>query len=112
MTCRAADLSGMWAGTMEAVDRPEGRLTDKHYFDVKQSGDVISGTLGPKREGPWTVQGLKLNGGKLVFEVVTSKAPNALVLIYDLQVSGDEMSGRIEAKDRGIKWKLTLKKEK
>ncbi|GEM_PF-5624574 len=112
MFCQAADLTGMWSGTMETIDRPEGKLTDQHYFSVKQSGDSISGTIGPKRDGPWSVQGIKLAGGKLAFDVATSSAPNALVLSYNLQVNGDQMSGTVEAKKPGLKWKIMLNKEK
>jgi len=91
MALPAADLSGNWPGTLET-----SRGADSHNLALSQSGAAITGTVTFSNR-KWDIQNAKLDGQRLTFEVTMSGA-NPWVLSYDLQVSGDEITGRLSAK--------------
>jgi hypothetical protein len=91
MALPAADLSGNWPGTLETA-----RGADSHNLTLSQSGGAITGTitfLNRKSD----IQNVKLEGQRLTFEITMSGA-NPWVLAYDLQISGDEITGALSAK--------------
>jgi len=108
----AADLTGKWTGTMERVGGPPaGVRTDDHFVVLKQSGNTVSGTAGPKRDVQWEIVSAKLDGAKLVFETA-APAPSKLALVYDLELANGEFEGTVNMKSAaGVSWKLHLKRE-
>ncbi len=85
----AADLTGNWPGTL----RTDAGV-DNHNLTLKQSGSAIAGTIAIGKN-KWDIQEAKLEGQKLTFVVALSPT---MVLAYDLQVKGGEISGTIAAK--------------
>ena len=107
----AADLSGKWVGTMERLNgSPGGVKSDDHFVTLRQTGDSITGTAGPKRDVQWEIKNARLDGSKLTFEV---SAPGGnLVLAYTLEVTDDGLSGTVDTKtSQGLHWKLRVKRE-
>ena len=102
----AADLSGHWPGMLETA-----RGVDDHNLTLQQSGNTITGTIAFSR-GKWDIQNVKLEGQKLTFEITISGA-TPWVLYYDLLVTGDEISGKISAKQGPFSGgKVKFKREK
>ena len=87
LTVAAADLSGKWQGTLET-----DRGTDQHSLALQQNGNAVTGTVAFS-DGKWEIRNAKLTGTKLGFEITVG----SWVLHYDLQVSGNEISGTVKA---------------
>jgi hypothetical protein len=102
----AADLSGNWPGMLETA-----RGVDDHNLTLRQSGNTLTGTIAFSR-GKWDLQNVKLDGQKLTFDVTMSGA-SPWVLSYDLQVAGDEIAGKVSAKQGQFPGgKVRFKREK
>ena len=110
-TLSAADLSGRWTGILETSDNPVPR-SDSHFAILEQKGGTLSGTAGPKRDVQWQIREAKVDGAKVSFEV---EAPGSarLLMQYDLELKGDELTGTVVLKNRpGVSWNLRLKRER
>jgi hypothetical protein len=111
VTLTAADLSGRWTGTLEKVKgNPGGPQSDAHYLVLRQNGDRITGTAGPKADAQWEIRNGRVDGSRLTFEI--AMAGGKMVLGYDLQVGPDGLAGKVEPKTgQPIAWKLQVKRE-
>lgn len=87
----AADLSGDWPGTLQTA-----MGVDSHNLTLRQAGSAITGTVTFSNR-KWEIQNARLDGQKLTF-AVTLSGSNPWVLIYDLQVGADQMTGTVLAK--------------
>jgi hypothetical protein len=111
LSLSAADFSGKWAGELRAIkseaDRPN---PDTHYLVLQQNGTTVTGTAGAMRQAQFAIQNVKLNGSRLTFEI-TVEGPG-ITVAYDLQLSGDTITGSIVSK-RGpvLEGKLRFKRE-
>jgi len=102
----AADLSGSWPGMLETA-----KGVDDHNLTLRQSGNTLTGTIAFSR-GKWDIQNVKLDGQKLTFEIMLTGA-TPWVLYYDLQVTGDEITGKVSAKQGPFPGgKVKFKREK
>ncbi len=87
-----ADLSGNWPGMLQT-----GMGVDDHNLTLRQSGPTLTGTV-TFSNGKWEIRNAKLEGEKLTFEVtLTGSTP--WVLMYELKVAGEEMTGTVKALD-------------
>jgi hypothetical protein len=112
VTLSAADVTGKWSGSIERIGGPMGGArTDEHFLTLKQTGTIITGTAGPKREVQWEIVNARLDGNKLTFE--TSVPGSAkLVFAYNLELTGEELAGSMEFKPpKDLNWKLRMKRE-
>lgn len=91
----AADVTGSWRVTISTAD---GTITG--MASLKQTGDVVTGWVGPSEKDPIPVTGT-LKKGKLTMK--TSPQPGRTVAFdkVDLTVGGDTMSGAIEHGSHG-----------
>lgn len=111
LSLSAAGFSGKWAGELRKIkseaDRPD---VDAHYLVLEQKGATVTGTAGAQREAQFDIQNVKLNGSRLTFEI-TLEGPG-ITVAYDLQLSGDTITGSIVSK-RGpvLEGKLRFKRE-
>jgi hypothetical protein len=87
---RAADVTGNWRVTISTSD---GVISGMASF--KQSGEVVTGWVGPSENDPITIDGI-LKKNKLTIK--TSPRPGRTVAFNrcDLTVSGDKMAGTID----------------
>ncbi len=105
----AADLTGKWSGTMEAVNNARGPITDSHYMTLRQDGASVTGTTGPKPDVQWDIRNGRVEGNKLTFEATAG----TLELAFSLNVDGDALAGTAVVKNRqGINWKVTMKRDR
>jgi hypothetical protein len=91
---RAADVTGNWRVTISTSD---GTITGK--ASLKQTGDTVTGWVGPSEDDPIPVNGA-LTGDKLTLK--TSPQPGRTVAFAkcDMSVNGDRMVGTIDV-DKG-----------
>lgn len=103
---QAADLSGNWPGIVETI-----RGVDTHNLTLRQSGNSITGVVSFSNR-QWDIQAAKLEGQRLTFQITLSGA-NPWVLFYDLKVDGDEIAGKLTAKQGEFPGgKVSFKREK
>ena len=104
----AAGLDGRWAGTMEKVKGgPHGPLVEDYHLTLHQSGNTITGTVGPEGSD-FEIQKARLENGKLTFEITVAE----FLVAFDLQVNGDEITGQMESrKGYPILGKLRFKRQ-
>ena len=107
----AAELSGEWVGTMEKVKGgPAGPPVEEYHLMLTHAGDAITGVVGPKGAN-WEIQNAKLAGQKLSFE--TSVGGGRFLIAFDLDVSGDEITGTMQSrKGPEIAGKLHFKRQR
>lgn len=111
LTLSAADLTGKWEGTAE-FKRSDGTPGGGDaVFNLKQSGQEVTGTAGTSADQQVPIQNGKLDGDKLTFEV------NAGERVYKLEltVTGDKMEGQLKGEDGSgnpLIAKLSLKRVK
>ena len=86
MTASAADVSGKWMGQMPTRDGQTRETT----FDLKASGDKLSGTMsGP--QGGIDIKDGKISGDDISFKVSFEAGGNSIVLLFNGKVSGDQI---------------------
>jgi hypothetical protein len=93
-TAWAADVTGSWRVTILTSD---GTITGK--ASLKQTGDTVTGWVGPSENDPIPVTGT-LSGNKLAMK--TSPQPGRTVAFdkCELTLQGDKMVGTIDT-DKG-----------
>ena len=86
MTASAADVSGKWVGQMPTRDGNTREAT----FDLKASGDKLTGTMsGP--QGGIEIKDGKVSGNDISFKVPLEFNGNSFVLIFKGTISGDQI---------------------
>jgi len=91
---RAADVTGSWRVTISTSDAV---ITGK--ASLKQTGDVVTGWVGPDENDPIPVNGI-LKGDKPTIKTSPQLGRTAAFNKCDLTVSGDKMAGAIDT-DKG-----------
>jgi hypothetical protein len=100
----AADFTGNWSG--EGVSNGESHPL---YFVIKQDGNTLTGTGGPNATEQHPFQGGKVDGDKIVFDVVPGGKGT---IHFELKVDGGGLKGTVELRhDEGTEsGTVTLKK--
>ena len=90
----ATDVTGTWRVT---ISTSEGAITGK--ASLKQSGDTVTGWIGPSEDDPIPVNGT-VRGTRLTIK--TSPQPGRTVAFdkCDVAIDGDKMTGTIDT-DKG-----------
>jgi len=91
----APDVTGNWRVTISSI--AEGTITGKSA--LKQSGENITGWVGPSETDPITVTGT-LKGNKLTLKTFPRPGRNVAFATCELSVDGDKMAGTIDT-DKG-----------
>lgn len=87
---RAADVTGNWQVT---VSTSEGTMTGK--ASLKQTGDTVTGWVGPGENDPIPVTGT-VKGNKLTIKTHPQPGRNVAFDECDLTVNDDKMLGTID----------------
>lgn len=106
-----ADVTGTWSGPMSMTKEGETK-DDSAYLVLKQTGNVITGTIGPNQEKRLDITKGTADGDNVVIEAVV-EGENKLVL--RLKLEGDKLTGDLKAEGPSappISGKMTLSKEK
>ena len=111
-TLLASDISGKWTGNIEVSDTASGTTINTPVrAEFQQKDSAVSGSIG-RREDETTerIRNGKVEGGKLVFEVVSAESNGTIH--FTLTVDGNRMEGEMKgAVDTGpISGKVHLTK--
>ncbi|HEY3835279.1 MAG TPA: hypothetical protein VGL72_01850 [Bryobacteraceae bacterium] len=105
MSALAADFTGNWSG--EGVANGESHPL---YFVLKQDGNNLTGTGGPNASEQHPFQNGKVDGDKIVFDVVPGEKGS---IHFELKKEGEGLKGTVELRreDGKESGTVTLKKE-
>src|SRR5262245_42869119 len=107
----AADITGTWSGSM-SMTKGEETKDDSAYLVLKQTGNEITGTIGPNAEKRLTITKGSAEGNNIHIEAIV-EGENKLVL--RLRVEGEKLVGDLKAEGPTappISGKMSLTKEK
>ena len=94
------DVTGVWAGSFT---RSNGSQTEAH-FNLKQSGEEVTGTAGPGLDRQVTISNGKVTTVKDVTSVTfDATQPNGLVMKFDLKLVEGRLKGKATAEADGQK---------
>jgi hypothetical protein len=89
----AADVTGTWEVTI-AMTAPDGSLRkDVGLALLKQSGDSITGTIGPDRNRQNPIIEGKIKDDKVTLKIMPD---DTLTMTFELTASGDKLVGTYE----------------
>jgi hypothetical protein len=89
-SARAADVTGHWRVT---ITTPDGSMTGVALF--KQSGDAVTGWVGPSEDDPITITGV-VKGNKLTIKTFPQPGRTVAFDQCEVTVNGDKMAGTID----------------
>jgi hypothetical protein len=93
-TALAADVTGTWTGTL----LPDGNANaDTVLLTIRQEDDKVTGSAGPNPTNQFPLTG-SVKDDRFIFEV---RRNETRVISFDLQIKGDQMTGRAEFKVDG-----------
>jgi len=106
----ASDVSGKWSGT---IDIEDAGSTIPIQVEFVQKSDVLSGKVGRTGQADEaTIRNGKVDGAKVIFEVVSSETNSAFK--WTLTLMNDQMEGEMKGStdDGEIVGKVKLSREK
>ncbi len=107
----AGDVTGTWSGPLE-MKRDGETKADSAYLVLKQSGNEVTGTVGPNEEKRRPITKGTAEGDNIYLEAVV-EGDNKMV--FRLKLDGDKLSGELKAEGATappISGKMTLTKVK
>jgi hypothetical protein len=106
LSLSAADVTGTWKGTFT----PDNRDPGPALVILKQTGDTITGTVGPDESERFELVNGKISGDTITFEV--PREPGTMKFV--LMLEGETLAGRATRERDGEQQtaKLNLKREK
>lgn len=82
------DVSGKWSGTFD-ITGPDGDVQHNTAFLIlKQNGNVITGSAGPREDKQSEIQEGKLNGAEIDFLMMGQTR-----MVFHLRLEGDHIRG-------------------
>ena len=95
-----ADVTGKWTGTFD-VTGPDGQTkSDSAFMVLKQTGEAITGTAGPKEDRQFSIKLGKIDGDKIALEVVIGDGG---VIKFDLTLADGHIKGDAKGERDGEK---------
>jgi hypothetical protein len=90
----AGELTGKWSGTFEEL-KADGstRRTGGAFMDLKVSGRIVTGTVGPDAASQNEIRNGTLVGTKLTFEMIQGQG----IAKFDLTFDGENIKGTVSA---------------
>jgi hypothetical protein len=107
----AADITGTWSGSM-AMTKGEETKDDSAYLVLKQTGNEITGTIGPNPDKRLNITKGSAEGNNIYIEAIV-EGENRLVL--RLRIEGEKLVGDLKAEGPTappISGKMSLTREK
>ena len=104
------NITGKWTGSFNLISE-DGQTKDSTALLVlKQTGNEITGTVGPNDDEQHAITKGMIDGDKITLE----SADGALTIKFDLKLTGDRISGDVNAAGDGrtLKAKLDVTRAK
>ncbi len=89
MVVFGADITGKWMSEATGKGGPQ-------TYDLKVDGSTLTGTIEGGRGGPMNITNGKVDGDKVMFEVVREFNGNSMTIKYSGTVSGSSMKLSME----------------
>ena len=107
LSAAAADVTGKWTGTISI----ETNDPQDAFLVLKQDGSTITGTAGPNEGEQWPIKSGKIEGNKVVLEVVNEEHWSYKL---ELVLDGDKLAGDVTMTrdDQTMKAKLSVARVK
>ena len=97
IAANAVDVSGNWSGKFK-VSLPEGGTQDDTvYLSLKQTANIITGTVGPSIEQQSPITSGKIEGNRITLEVPVPSGQ----FKFDLNLDGEHLKGDVVATAQG-----------
>lgn len=104
MTLAGSDLTGKWSGSIQFNHDGETK-DDVAYMVLKQSGEDVTGTVGPAADKQWELKNGKIRDGKVTFDVVSPEGPTVK---FNLEFDGERLKGDANGEHDGRKFSAKL----
>ena len=103
-----SNVTGKWSGTLQMDGENDAKPA---YAILKQQGNNLSGSVGPNENEQDSCKDGKVDGDKLTFDVPQGPSGEGSIHV-ELQVNGDQMTGRATWSGPGIggSGKISLKR--
>ena len=105
------NITGKWSGSLE-IHKPDGEVDPTTALLIlNQSGDIVTGTVGPNEEDQMAIKVGKVVG----FEIqLNAEMRNGTPIAFHLHLEGDHLKGDLasDSPDGKITGKLDLTREK
>ncbi len=105
MALSAADITGRWSGSFEPRNDEQAR-PHPAYLILKQDGNKLTGSGGPREDRQIPIENGKVEGDRLTFEIPVEAGR----VSFDVVVKGDEMSGEMSRNAGAETAKISLKR--
>jgi hypothetical protein len=103
-------VTGKWTGSFNMLDENGGTKESTAVLMLKQSGNEITGTLGPNEDELHAITKGKIYGDKISLE----SADGQMTIKFELTLAGDRITGDVNAAGEGrtMKAKLDVTRQK
>ena len=109
LTVSGADLGGSWSGSVNLSREDGSTREDKAAATLKQTGETVSGTIGPP-DNPFEITTGKITGNKL--NLIAGRPGEEGTLTFDFTIAGDAIEGTVVMKRGDVTRNGTIKLKK
>jgi hypothetical protein len=89
---QAQDLSGTYTGTLK-IETPDGPRDGSAAIIIKQDGDALTVTAGPRPEGQRAASKIERKGEAVKFEVVPPQGDG--LMQFDVTIKDGKLTGKL-----------------
>jgi hypothetical protein len=104
MSLSAADLSGKWTGNYDVTVSDGDPMKGRVYMILTQTGDDLTGTIGPDEQQQSRIMKGKIEGDRITFESQT-EGP---LMRFDLRLEDGHIRGEANGNMEGTKIRAKL----
>lgn len=104
MSLSAADLSGKWSGNYDVTVSDGDPMKGRVYMMLTQTGDELTGTIGPDEQQQAKIANGKIDGDRITFESQT-EGP---LMRFDLRLLDGHIRGEATGDMEGTKIRAKL----
>ena len=104
------NISGKWSGSLE-IHKPDGQVDQTTAMLIlTQSGDIVTGTIGPNEDGQMPIKDGKVVGSEIQ---INAEMNNGTSIAFHLHLEGDHLKGDLtsDSPDGKVTGKLDLTRE-
>ena len=101
------NITGKWSGSLE-IHKPDGEVDQTTALLIlNQSGDTVTGTVGPNEDGQMAIKEGKVVGSEIQLK---AEMNNGTPIVFHLHFEGDHLKGDLtsETPDGKLTGKLDL----
>jgi len=106
VTAMAADVTGVWKAEMPG----RGGETREVTFNLKQSGETLTGTTSGFRGADVPISDGKVSGDDISFTVVREFRGNTMKMLYKGKIVGSEIQFKMQREGSDREREFTAKK--